>query len=87
MARSRRRSRQSATARIARSSRRPPESSQQRHRKYTIDVLDDQGPSVSFNRPGRDTSVSSIEEVFVEAAAEDDFGVRNLEAVTGERWT
>ena len=49
--------------------------------QYTIDVLDDQGPSVSFNRPGRDTSVSSIEEVFVEAAAEDDFGVRNLELV------
>jgi hypothetical protein len=49
--------------------------------EYTIDVLDDQAPSVSFNRPGRDTSVSSIEEVFVEAAAEDDFGVRNLELV------
>ena len=38
-------------------------------------------PTVSFNRPGRDTSVSSIEEVFVEANAEDDFGVRNLELV------
>ena len=49
--------------------------------QYTIDVLDDQAPSVSFNRPGRDTSVSSIEEVFVEAAAEDDFGIRNLELV------
>ena len=36
--------------------------------QYTIDVLDDQAPSVSFNRPGRDTSVSSIEEVFVEAS-------------------
>jgi hypothetical protein len=49
--------------------------------QYTIDVLADQGPSVSFNRPGRDTSVSSIEEVFVEAAAEDDFGVRDLDLV------
>jgi hypothetical protein len=49
--------------------------------QYTIDVLDDRAPSVSFNRPGRDTSVSSIEEVFVEAAAEDDFGIRNLELV------
>ncbi len=49
--------------------------------QYTIDVLDDQAPSVSFNRPGRDTSVSSIEEVFVEAAAEDDFGIRNLDLV------
>jgi hypothetical protein len=49
--------------------------------QYTVDVLDDQAPSVSFNRPGRDTSASSIEEVFVEAAAEDDFGIRNLELV------
>lgn len=49
--------------------------------QYTIDVLDDNAPSVSFNRPGRDTSVSSIEEVFVEAAAEDDFGVKNLDLV------
>ena len=32
--------------------------------QYTIDVLADQPPSVSFNRPGRDTSVSPIEEVF-----------------------
>ena len=31
---------------------------------YTIDVLADQPPTVSFNRPGRDTSVSPIEEVF-----------------------
>ena len=31
--------------------------------------------------PGRDTSASAIEEVFVEAQAEDDFGVRDLELV------
>jgi len=49
--------------------------------QYTIDVLADRAPAVSFNRPGRDTSVSSIEEVFVEATAEDDYGVRNLELV------
>jgi hypothetical protein len=49
--------------------------------QYTIDVLADRAPSVSFNRPGRDVSVSSIEEVFVEANAEDDYGVRNLELV------
>jgi uncharacterized protein DUF4175 len=49
--------------------------------QYTIDVLDDQAPTVSFARPGRDTSVSAIEEVFVEARAEDDFGVRDLELV------
>jgi hypothetical protein len=49
--------------------------------QYTIDVLTDQAPSVSFAKPGRDTSASSIEEVFLEAQAEDDFGVRDLELV------
>ena len=49
--------------------------------QYTIDVLADQPPSVSFNRPGRDTSVSPIEEVFAEANAVDDYGVTNLELV------
>jgi hypothetical protein len=49
--------------------------------QYTIDVLTDQPPTVSFAKPGRDTSVSSIEEVYVEAQAEDDFGVRDLELV------
>ena len=49
--------------------------------QYTIDVLADQPPTVSFKRPGRDTSASPIEEVFVEASAEDDYGVRDLELV------
>lgn len=49
--------------------------------KYTIDILTDQPPSVSFARPGRDSSASPIEEVFIEAQAEDDFGVRDLELV------
>src|SRR3954468_16059908 len=49
--------------------------------QYTIDVLADGAPTVSFKRPGRDTSVSPIEEVFVEANADDDYGVRNLELV------
>ena len=49
--------------------------------QYTIDVLTDGAPAVSFKRPGRDTSVSPIEEVFVEANADDDYGVRNLELV------
>ena len=35
--------------------------------QYTIDVLTDQAPTVSFAKPGRDTSASPIEEVFVEA--------------------
>lgn len=49
--------------------------------QYTIDVLTDQAPTVSFSKPGRDTSASAIEEVFVEASAEDDFGIRDLELV------
>ena len=49
--------------------------------QYTIDVLTDQAPSVSIAKPGRDTNASPIEEVFVEARAEDDFGVKDLELV------
>src|SRR5688572_25195181 len=49
--------------------------------QYTIDVLTDQAPTVTFSRPGRDSTVSPIEELFVEASAEDDFGVRDLELV------
>jgi hypothetical protein len=49
--------------------------------QYTIDVLTDQGPSVSIAKPGRDTNASPIEEVFVEARAEDDFGVKDLDLV------
>lgn len=49
--------------------------------QYTIDVLTDGAPTVSFRRPGRDTSASPIEEVFVEANAADDYGIRKLELV------
>ena len=49
--------------------------------QYTIDVLADGAPAVSIARPGRDTQASPIEEVFVEARADDDFGIRNLELV------
>ena len=46
--------------------------------QYTIDVLTDQAPSVMFVKPGRDTTANAIEEVFLEARADDDFGVRSL---------
>ncbi|HTL45919.1 MAG TPA: DUF4175 family protein, partial [Vicinamibacterales bacterium] len=49
--------------------------------KYSIDVLADQPPSVSFVKPGRDTTASPIEEVFVEAKAEDDYGIKSLDLV------
>lgn len=48
---------------------------------YRIDVLSDGAPTVSIARPGRDTQASPIEEVFVEARADDDFGVKNLDLV------
>ncbi|MGH9310266.1 MAG: DUF4175 family protein, partial [Vicinamibacterales bacterium] len=49
--------------------------------QYTIDVLTDMAPTVSIARPGRDTTASPIEEVFIEARAEDDFGVKDLDLV------
>ena len=49
--------------------------------QYTIDVLTDQPPAVMFVEPGRDTTASAIEEMFVEARADDDFGLRSLQLV------
>jgi molybdenum-dependent DNA-binding transcriptional regulator ModE len=45
---------------------------------YFIDALNDQPPAVSFAKPGRDINVTSIDEVFVEAEAEDDYGIGKL---------
>src|SRR6185436_12347887 len=47
--------------------------------QYTIDVIDDQPPSVRFNKPGRDTQASPVEELFLEARADDDYGVKQLQ--------
>lgn len=49
--------------------------------RYFIDVLTDQPPHVSFDVPGRDTTVSPIDEAFVELVAEDDYGLLGLELV------
>jgi len=48
---------------------------------YVIEVLDDLPPTVTFTRPGRDADATPIDEVFIEARAEDDFGVRRLDLV------
>lgn len=48
---------------------------------YAIEALGDQPPLVEIVRPGRDTRVTSLEEVFIEARGEDDFGVQRLELV------
>jgi hypothetical protein len=47
--------------------------------EYDITVLDDHGPTVIIDKPGRDMKVSSIQEVFTQVRAEDDFGVSAVE--------
>src|SRR4029079_1496672 len=47
--------------------------------QYTIDVIDDQMPSVRFNKPGRDTQASPVEELFLEARADDDYAAKQLQ--------
>jgi hypothetical protein len=48
---------------------------------YAIEVLHDQPPSVVIAKPGRDSKVSPIEEVFTEIKAEDDYGLAKVELV------
>ncbi|HEX6060216.1 MAG TPA: DUF4175 family protein [Gemmatimonadaceae bacterium] len=48
---------------------------------YTIDVLDDHEPTVRFRTPGRDVRVTSLEEVFTEVVADDDYGIASLDLV------
>ncbi len=47
--------------------------------EYDITVLEDLPPTVSFEKPGRDLRATSIEEVFTQAKAEDDYGVSSIE--------
>jgi len=49
--------------------------------QHTIDVLADEAPVVVFSKPKRDLRATSIDEIFVEAEAADDFGVRQLDLV------
>ncbi|HEX5581946.1 MAG TPA: DUF4175 family protein, partial [Gemmatimonadaceae bacterium] len=48
---------------------------------YVIDVVEDRPPTVSIAKPGRDVQPTSLEEVFAEARADDDYGVARLELV------
>jgi hypothetical protein len=48
---------------------------------YVIDALIDQPPSVSISKPGRDITVTSVEEIFTEVQAEDDYGVTQLQLI------
>ena len=49
--------------------------------EYSIDVLADLPPSVVISDPGRDAQASAIEELFVEAKADDDYGIEDLSLV------
>jgi hypothetical protein len=49
--------------------------------QYTIDVLTDEPPAVVFSKPARDLRATSVDEIFVEASAADDYGVKQLELV------
>jgi Domain of unknown function (DUF4175) len=47
--------------------------------EYDITLVDDHPPTVVIDKPGRDMKVTSIQEVFAQARADDDFGVTSLE--------
>jgi len=49
--------------------------------QYFIRMLNDRPPDVRILRPGGDKEVSALEEVGIEARADDDYGVRSLELV------
>src|SRR6476620_8048108 len=48
---------------------------------YTIDVLPDRPPTVQFTKPGRDQKVLSVDEVYTEVRAQDDYGVAKVDLV------
>lgn len=47
--------------------------------EYDITVLEDNPPTVLIDKPGRDMKVTSIQEVFTQVRAEDDYGVSGIE--------
>ena len=49
--------------------------------QFAIDILPDQAPSVTLAKPGRDSDATPVQEFAVEARADDDFAVRNLQLV------
>ncbi len=47
--------------------------------QYVIEALEDRVPSVAIEQPGRDTKVTSVEEISIALRASDDYGVAGLE--------
>ncbi|MEJ2502719.1 MAG: hypothetical protein P8177_05280, partial [Gemmatimonadota bacterium] len=46
--------------------------------RYVIDAMSDGEPIVTFEEPGRDERATAVDELFVEARAEDDYGIGRL---------
>ena len=80
-ARSRPTSPRRTTASIASSSTRPNGERLTASPQYTVDLLSDLAPTVKLSKPGRDTDATPVEEFFVEARADDDYAVKNLQLV------
>lgn len=53
--------------------------------EYFIRMLDDRPPEVRILRPARDRAVTPLEEIDIEAEAQDDFGIERLELVYAVR--
>lgn len=49
--------------------------------QYIIDILTDHAPTVALSKPGRDGDATPVQEFAVEAQADDDYAVRNLQLV------
>ena len=49
--------------------------------EHDITILEDEPPTVTFEKPGRDVKATNIEEIFTQAKAEDDYGVASLELI------
>src|ERR1700730_5949742 len=47
--------------------------------EYDITVLEDHAPTVVIDKPGRDMKVTSVQEIFTQVRAEDDYGVSSIE--------
>ncbi len=49
--------------------------------EHTIEILEDEPPTVTFDKPGRDVRATNVDELFLQARAADDYGVARLDLV------
>ena len=47
--------------------------------QYAVDALPDRPPTVSIERPGRDTKVTNVEELTIDVRGSDDYGIESME--------